>query len=153
MKPCERLSRYQRRATPPEFARYLLYRVRELCGPGKVAVLWVERKSPYWRLWPEVELWGLGRNAFTYAGPHPVICHPPCAPWSKFKWKSKESKLHGAAAVAHVERWGGVIEQPFGSTLFRDLACPGNVEIIDQSFFGHKSQKKTILYFTKGRRV
>lgn len=146
-RPCENLSRYQRRATPIAFARYLVDRVKSEFCCDRVAVLWTERRSPYWKLYPSVELYGLGRNALTYAGPYPVICHPPCGPWGKYKAVSHESRLHGAAAIAIVHKFGGVIEQPLGSTLFREMGDGRTVERVNQLDYGHASLKPTILYW------
>lgn len=112
-----------------------------------VAVLWVERKSLYWKLWPLVEMHGLGRDAKKYAGPHPVICHPPCGPWGKYRSKSHESKEDGIVAMRMVHQFGGVVEQPVGSKLFREYGQGGRIEKIDQKDFGHQSIKATILYW------
>lgn len=137
MRTCESLSKFQRRSTPLPFGRYLVETVLARTGSEKVAVLWCERRSNYWKLWPAVDLWGVSRNALTYAGPYPVICHPPCGPWGKYRSVSKESKLHGAAAMHFVHKWGGVVEHPVGSSLFKDLGDHGRIEIVNQSDYGH----------------
>lgn len=103
----ETLGRFDRKATPLPMARYLVDRVRLMFGLHTVAVLWVERRSHYWKLWPGVELWGLGRDARTYAGPHPIIAHPPCGPWGKYKANCFDRKEDGILAVELVHRWGG----------------------------------------------
>ena len=43
-----------------------------------VAALYVEPDGPYSNL-DGVEVWDEARDARTYAGPHPVVAHPPCA--------------------------------------------------------------------------
>lgn len=84
-----------------------------------VAALFIDRRGPYPRM-PGVDCWDLRRDATSYAGPHPVICHPPCARWCKM---AKRIQLrHGyrvgddgglfASALASVRRWGGVLEHP-----------------------------------------
>lgn len=113
---------------------------------GRVAVLWVERKSPYWRLWPTVELWGRGRDANTYHGPFPIIAHPPCGPWGKYKTVSQESRSDGIQAMSHVHQWGGIVEQPLGSELFALHGGPGRIAKVNQGDFGHLALKPTLLY-------
>ena len=148
MRELENLSKFQRRATPLEMCRYLVKRVRERFNAERVAVLWVEAKSHYWRLWPEVELWGKGRDARTYAGPHPIIAHPPCGPWGKFKGMCfRQAREDGIYAIDLVHRWGGVIEQPLGSTLFQEHGRGGEVEMIKQGDHGHLAEKATLLYW------
>lgn len=85
----------------------------------RVAALYVDPVGPYASM-PEVDLWDEQRDARLYAGPHPVVAHPPCARWCKMA-KGVEKK-HGyrvgddggvfAAALAAVRRWGGVLEHP-----------------------------------------
>ena len=42
-----------------------------------IAALYVERGGCYYGL-DGVDPWEVERDARTYAGPHPVIAHPPC---------------------------------------------------------------------------
>lgn len=42
-----------------------------------VAALFVETGGGYFGL-PDVEAWDEPRDARMYAGPHPVVAHPPC---------------------------------------------------------------------------
>jgi hypothetical protein len=84
-----------------------------------VAALFVDRHGPYPRM-PAVDWWDAKRDARRYAGPYPVVAHPPCARWCKLA-KFVESQ-HGyrvgddggifASALAAVRRWGGVLEHP-----------------------------------------
>lgn len=145
----EKLSKFNRRATPPTLCRHLFERVSAEFSVATVAVLWVEPKSHYWKLWPSVEMWGKGRDARKYAGPHPIICHPPCGPWGKYKAVCHESKADAIIAVELVHRFGGVIEHPVGSSLFRDHGKGGEIERINQGDFGHLSLKPTMLYWVK----
>lgn len=115
-----------------------------------MAVLWVEEKTVYHRLWPAVETWPESRNAMLYTGPWPVICHPPCGPWGFLKWKCvHQSREHGVHAMELVHRWGGVVEQPLGSCLFREHGDGRAVEVVDQSAYGHMIRKRTQLYWVR----
>lgn len=153
MRPFENLSMRQRRATPLAVCRWLVKRVKDRFGVDTVAVLWVERKSNYWCLYPTVELWGLGRDARTYRGPHPVICHPPCGPWGKYKKNCHESKEHGLIAIDLMHRYGGVIEHPVGSSLFAEYGRGGVIERFNQGDMGHQCLKPTLLYWADGDRA
>ena len=48
----------------------------------RIAALYVERGGCYWNL-PEVDAWDEARDARQYAGPWPVVAHPPCQRWGK----------------------------------------------------------------------
>jgi hypothetical protein len=84
-----------------------------------VAALFVDRHGPYPRM-PAVDWWDEKRDARRYAGPYPVVAHPPCARWCKLA-KFVESQ-HGykvgddggmfASALAAVRKYGGVLEHP-----------------------------------------
>lgn len=43
-----------------------------------IAALYVLADGPYAEL-DDVEVWDISRDARLYAGPYPVITHPPCA--------------------------------------------------------------------------
>lgn len=124
-----------------------------------VAALYIDPiRGPYPHL-PGVECWGLPeRDALGYVGTHPVVAHPPCGHWGKFATRCRqpiEEKACGPAAIEQVRRWGGVLEHPQGSALFRSLPIPrglpdehgGWTMLIDQARWGHAAQKLTLLYF------
>ncbi len=48
----------------------------------KVAALFVEAGGVYSNL-AGVDPWDIKRDARLYAGPYPVVAHPPCARWSR----------------------------------------------------------------------
>jgi hypothetical protein len=146
MRKCENLSRRQRRSTPLPFARYLVDRVLSLHPSDHVAVLWVAPDSNYWRLWPLCELWGVGRDARKYDGPWPIVAHPPCGCWGKFKWNCTHSKEHGIIAMELVHKYGGIVEQPVGSSLFREHGDGRDPERVNQADWGHPALKPTLLY-------
>jgi hypothetical protein len=134
-----------------------------------VAALYVERDGAYYGL-PNVDPWDEARDARTYAGPHPVVAHPPCERWGRF-WHGSTRKPHQfklgddggcfAAALAAVRRWGGVLEHPADSRAWSqfNLNAPpreggwiaadffgGWTCYVEQGFYGHLSRKGTWLY-------
>ena len=47
-----------------------------------VAALYVAKGGCYYGL-PDVDPWDAERDARLYAGPHPVVAHPPCSRWCR----------------------------------------------------------------------
>jgi len=124
--------------------------------PPSVAALYIDEHGPYATL-GGVDPWGERRDARRYAGPHPVVAHPPCGPWGNLRalCRLQDASL-ASLAVAQVRRWGGVLEHPVGSRLWSacDLPAPGaepdawgGVTIrVDQVAWGHACRKPTLLY-------
>jgi hypothetical protein len=134
-----------------------------------IAALFVDPKGCDVGL-PDVDPWDQARDARLYAGPHPVVAHPPCHLWVNFaalnfKRYGGEHNRPGndggcfASALASVRRWGGVLEHPASSNawaahgLVRPTAIgwqscgPGEwVAEVWQSAYGHKARKRTWLY-------
>lgn len=114
---------------------------------SNVAVLYVDPKGIYPKL---VEhWWDEKRDARTYAGPWPVVAHPPCGPWSALRHlhSRPEEKELGLLAVEQVRKWGGVLEQPKSSRLL-DAIDERPDEIIiycEQVSWGHVARKPTVL--------
>ncbi|MCX7178020.1 MAG: hypothetical protein NTX56_04355 [Proteobacteria bacterium] len=109
-----------------------------------IAALYVQGDGVYSGL-PGVDCWDEARDARLYAGPHPVVAHPPCQRWGKF-WHGSPRKPHQfklgddggcfAAALAAVRQWGGVLEHPADSHAWdaHNLKCPprqGGWHIVD----------------------
>lgn len=136
--PMELLSKRQREETPLAFARYLV----ELSGA--TAALWVRWNTVYREL--GLDCWTIERDANLYDGPGPIIAHPPCGPWGKYAKVSNESKSHGIRAMELVHQYGGVVEQPRGSTLFKEYGTTGQVLRVMQHDYGHLALKPTDLY-------
>jgi hypothetical protein len=100
-----------------------------------VAALFVDPKGPYPRM-PGVDAWDEARDARLYAGPHPVVAHPPCQLWVNmarvnFKRYGGEHNRPGndggcfASALSSVRLWGGVLEHPAGSHAWKLFGlCP-----------------------------
>mgnify|MGYP006959997751 FL=1 len=133
-----------------------------------VAALYVERGGAYWDL-PGVDPWDQARDARLYAGPHPVVAHPPCARWCRMAGHahSRGAPAPGddggcfAAALASVRKWGGVLEHPAYSAAWRahGLIAPpssggwvtagdwtGWTCCVEQGHYGHPALKATWLY-------
>jgi len=89
-------------------------------GPNLVSVLFADSESFYKRL--PCEVWDRERKAMTWPGGGPGVFHPPCATWGRLRHFSKggenESDL-ALWAVGQVRCWGGVLEHPAGSELWK----------------------------------
>lgn len=138
----ESLSHRQREETPLLFAEYLVGQVRKRCGVWMVAALWVRRDSVY-KTMPGVDCYDEDRDAYSYRGPYPVIAHPPCGPHGRYRRVSRQDALAGYLALDLVNRLGGVVEQPYSSSLFPTSEPP-----IIQGAYGHLAEKKTKLYWS-----
>lgn len=136
-----------------------------------VAALFVETGGVYFGL-PGVDPWDAARDARLYAGPWPVVAHPPCQLWVNFaalnfKRYGGEHNRPGndggcfASALASVRRWGGVLEHPASSNAWpaHGLARPigtGWSQIaprewvceVWQSAYGHPARKRTWLFYS-----
>lgn len=62
-----------------------------------IAALFVDARGPYVGL-PGVDPWPLRRDARLYAGPWPVVAHPPCARWCRLAKHVEHSELRRRAA-------------------------------------------------------
>lgn len=127
-------------------------------APWKVAALYVDPSGPYGAY--AVDSYDVERDARTYEGPFPVVAHPPCGPWGKYKARCNQDPDAARHAVEAVRRFGGIFEHPIGSTLFAELGIPtapwtpdrptdeygGYTIRIPQWHFGHRGEKDTILY-------
>jgi hypothetical protein len=132
-----------------------------------IAALFVDPKGIYSGL-PGVEIWGEARDARLYAGPWPVVAHPPCARWCRLaglvqaRWGYRKGDDSGcfASALASVRRWGGVLEHPAHSDAWDRYELPvpprhggwvrdfdgGWACQVEQGRYGHPAKKATWLY-------
>ena len=132
-----------------------------------VAALFVAAGGCYFGL-PDVDPWDEARDARLYAGPWPVVAHPPCARWCRLA-KFVESRTGlavgddggtFASALASVRRWGGVLEHPAWSMAwaFHGLLVPQArgwdrmltgewVTEVRQRAYGHRASKATWLLY------
>jgi hypothetical protein len=132
-----------------------------------IAALYVQTGGCYYGL-DGVDPWDQARDARQYAGPHPVVAHPPCDRWhqlsavnhKRWGWKIDDDDGCFASALASVRAWGGVLEHPAESRAFKFHGIPepvaGNwqrtidgdwVTEIWQSAYGHRARKKTWLLY------
>ena len=139
-------------------------------GLPHVAALYVLDCGPYFGL-PGVDPWSESKDARLYAGPWPVVAHPPCARWGRYwsggpshhgKYKLGDDDGCFAAALASVRRWGGVLEHPEASHAWHRhhiVAPPRSVGwvrgglwddgwtcCVEQGHYGHPARKATWLY-------
>jgi hypothetical protein len=138
----------------------------------KIAALFVETNGIYFGL-PNVDPWDQARDARTYAGPHPVVAHPPCKRWGRFHHgstrKPHQFRLGAddgcfAAALWAVRTFGGVLEHPADSKAWDwfGLARPpraggwvkadaygGSTCCVSQGHYGHMAGKRTWLYASR----
>lgn len=141
-------------------------------GALVVAALFVAAGGSYFGL-DSVDPWDVTRDARGYAGPYPVVAHPPCQLWVNFaalnfKRYGGEHNRPGndggcfAAALASVRVYGGVLEHPAGSKAWDAFGLmkptgpgwrfhTGTYEEwtceVWQSAYGHKARKRTWLYY------
>lgn len=123
-----------------------------------VSVLCARRDSIYFD-YPGVSVFTLDNDAYTWQGGTPVIAHPPCGQWARLRSFARYNPYEKALAVFCVEqviRYGGVLEHPAWSTLWKaaELPPPGVVSDIGftlpitQFMFGHRANKPTWLFIS-----
>ena len=136
----------------------------------RVAALYVETNGAYYGL-PDVDPWDISRDARKYAGPWPVVAHPPCQLWGAMacvnyaRWGGEHNRPGNdggcfAAALTAVRTYGGVLEHPAKTQAWKahGLARPvgigwqrsidgGWVCEVWQSAYGHRANKATWLYY------
>lgn len=134
-----------------------------------VAALFVASDGPYIGL-PGVDAWTAERDARKYAGPWPVVAHPPCERWGRY-WSggpsAKVRRIKGddggcfSSALASVRTYGGVLEHPAHSYAWEHFGLikppmdggwvaadfyGGWTCHVEQGHYGHRARKATWLY-------
>lgn len=132
-----------------------------------IAALYVAKGGCYFGL-DGVDPWDEGRDARKYAGPYPVVAHPPCSRWCRLsglvekRWGHKRGEDGGcfAHALAAVRAYGGVLEHPAYSDAWAHFGlptptrhggwqrgfCGGWSCHVEQGRYGHRAKKATWLY-------
>jgi hypothetical protein len=114
-------------------------------------------------------VWDEARDARRYAGPWPVVAHPPCQRWCQLA-PLNASRIEGyhvgddggcfESALAAVRTWGGVLEHPALTLAWpaHGLPVPGThgwtqaigddgyTTELSQVAYGHEARKRTWLY-------
>lgn len=139
----------------------------------EVAALFVQTGGCYFGL-PGVDPWDEARDARKYAGPHPVVAHPPCQRWGKMwfgqpltvKRTGVRKKLGDdggcfEAALYAVRLYGGILEHPEGSHAWAHFGLNEPLRYggwimadfhggwtcrVEQGRYGHYARKPTWLY-------
>lgn len=135
-----------------------------------ISALYVEPRGVYAGV-AGVDLWDEARDARSYAGPHPVVAHPPCQRWGRYseggpshhgEFKTGDDGGCFAAALAAVNKWGGVLEHPKDSKAWaaHGIKAPprsgswvqtgktGWTCMVEQGHYGHRARKPTWLYYS-----
>ena len=120
-----------------------------------VAALYVDVEAGPYAGMAGVDAWGVERDAKLYRGPHPVVAHPPCGPWGRLSALcTRQDPSCGPRAVEQVRAFGGVLEHPVHSRLWKvmNLPRPGEFSFdglwtleLDQCRWGHRCRKRTWL--------
>lgn len=122
----------------------------------RIAALFVRRDSHYKAL--GLDCYDFDRDALTWQGGTPAIYHPPCRAWGKYKAKALPrpgEKDLARWSMANCRRYGGVIEHPASSDLWKEFGClsygvrdefGGVLVSVLQSWWGHRAPKETALY-------
>lgn len=133
-----------------------------------IAALYVHSGGAYTGL-SDVDPWGTDRDARLYAGPHPVVAHPPCSSWCQIAHVNEARYGHKVgddggcfvSALGAVRLWGGVLEHPANSYAWpafglprpvrgawqRDMYEDAWVTEVNQRAYGHRAKKATWLYY------
>jgi hypothetical protein len=117
-----------------------------------ISVLCTNENSNY-KLIPGLDLWPASRDMHHYGGSNPVICHPPCAQWSRMRAFANDNPSQKFLALMCwdiVNSNGGIFEHPSASS-FWHYVCADRSRLIsvNQSWWGFPCRKTTWLYFSK----
>lgn len=133
-----------------------------------IAALFVIEKGPYFDM-EGVDPWPESRDARLYAGPYPVVAHPPCSRWCRLaglveaRWGHKKGDDGGCfeSALRSVRAYGGVLEHPAYSDAWKAFGLNrpprqggwvkadefgGFTCHVEQVRYGHRAKKSTWLY-------
>jgi hypothetical protein len=131
-----------------------------------VAALFVQTGGCYFGV-EGVDPWDEPRDARTYAGPHPVVAHPPCQRWcqlapvnqARYGLRIGDDGGCFELALSAVRAYGGILEHPARSLAWRHFEmprptpgrwiegpCGGWTAQVEQGHYGHPARKATWLY-------
>lgn len=136
-----------------------------------IAALFVAANGIYFGTPDLIDPWDEARDARKYAGPYPVVAHPPCQRWGALaavnyaRWGGEHNRPGNdggcfSSALRSVIQYGGVLEHPAKSKAFKAHGIPEPagvgwkraglhdwVCIVWQSAYGHRANKATWLYY------
>ncbi len=134
----------------------------------EIAALFVQKGGVYFGL-EGVDPWDESRDARLYAGPHPVVAHPPCSRWCQLAYVVQARYGHKVGddggcfetALRSVRTYGGVLEHPAHSLAWpafgldrpqrggwgKSIGEVGWVCEVTQRAYGHEARKRTWLYY------
>jgi hypothetical protein len=119
-------------------------------------VLFARQDSIYKQLGCDV--YDIDRDARNFPGGKAGVYHPPCRGWGQLEHFAKprpDEKELAVWSVAQIRKYGGVLEHPRGSKLWKHLDLPtgnktdeygGYSLSVNQSWWDHRAEKKTLLY-------
>lgn len=121
-------------------------------------ILFARRDSIYKKI-HGTDVYDIDRDARTWPGGAPGVYHPPCRAWGRLRQFSKPRPDERALAtwsVDQIRKYGGVLEHPAASSLWREYGLPRPGEgrdawggwslDVNQNWWGHKATKRTWLY-------
>lgn len=134
-----------------------------------IAALYVQKGGCYDSL-QGVDAWTQERDARLYAGPYPVVAHPPCQRWGAManvnfaRWGGDHNRPGNdggcfASALHAVQCFGGVLEHPAKTMAWAAFGLPAPTSIgwqrfergwvceVWQSAYGHRANKATWLFY------
>lgn len=140
-----------------------------MAGKIRIAAIFVQPDGCYAND-ASIDAWPEHRDARKYAGPYPVVAHPPCQLWGAMaavnfaRWGGDHNRPGNdggcfASALESVNKFGGVLEHPAKSRAWaaHGLAKPiglgwsrsgdGWTCEVWQSAYGHRANKATWLYY------
>jgi hypothetical protein len=109
------------------------------------------KKRPNW------EVYDIKRDATSYNGKEPAVCHPPCRSWGNLSHMAHNTR-EGEKELVYwsldkIRNVGGILEHPKNSKIFKELPngmlvdeYGGFTVDVDQYDFGHVAHKNTKLY-------
>lgn len=123
---------------------------------SQISILFCNEDSIYDTL--NVATYKKSNDYTNFPGQTSIIAHPPCQQWSRMRSFSKpciKDKILAPIALAFVRKYGGVLEHPNGSLLWKIMNINRSSKVdkyggytisVDQKWWGHPCKKSTLLY-------
>ena len=123
----------------------------------EAAALFIRHDS-FYKTIKGCDCYDMERDARIFNAGYPVIAHPPCRAWGQMRNGAQprvDEKELALFAIEKIQKNGGILEHPAKSTLWKEahLPSPGTEDkkggfsiIVNQHWWGHRAEKRTILY-------